>query len=62
MKILFVENYSMNSDNPMSTLYPLKCNKIKESKYFDVYDISKSEKISNNYDKVLFGTRSLYLY
>lgn len=65
-KILFVEN-EISNDNPMSTCYQIKCNKIKNifGNNYDVkyYNISSDEKIEfNNYDIVLFGSRSLYLY
>lgn len=66
-KILFIEN-ELENDNPMSTCYKIKCNKIK--------NIDKDEitityyNIGNNnihidpkdYDIALFGCRSIYLY
>lgn len=63
MKILFVENFNTNEDNPMSTLYPLRCKKIKENINFDIYDIGSNKIIDYNlYNTVIFGARSLYLY
>lgn len=62
MKILFVENFNTGQDNPMSTLYPLRCNKIMENNKFDTYDIGKNDEININYEIALFGARSLYLY
>lgn len=62
MKILFVENYDLNSDNPMSTLYPLRCNKIKDNLEFDICNIGSENVVDTNYETVLFGARSLYLY
>lgn len=64
-KVLFVENFSVNStDNPMSTLYPQRCNRIINHELFDAYDISKNldENIVDKYDKLLLGTRSVHLY
>lgn len=65
-KILFVEN-NLTNDNPMSTCYTIKCEKIKninkdnvEVKY---YNISSNEQVQfENFDIVLFGQRSIYLY
>lgn len=66
MKILFVENFNLNTDNPMSTLYPSRCQKIKENINFDTFDIGNSDqsydKLEQIYNTVLFGARSLYLY
>lgn len=63
MKILFVENYNLEKDNPMSTLYPQRCKKIKENNLFDVYDISQNITFDvRTYSTILFGTRSIYLY
>ncbi len=39
MSILFVENLSLQKDNPMSTCYPLKCQKIMNSSLFKLYDL-----------------------
>lgn len=62
-KILFVENYSLNRDNPMSTCYTLKCNKIINNDKFQSYDISSKDTIDKNlYNTVIFGCRSIYLY
>ncbi len=63
MKVLFVENFNLNKDNPMSSCYPLKCNKIINSGYFDFYDISTDFNLDiTMYDKVLFGCRSVSYY
>ena len=63
MKVLFVENFNLNKDNPMSSCYPLKCKKIINSGYFDFYDISTEIDFDVSiYDKVLFGCRSLSYY
>lgn len=63
-KILFVENFDMDKDNPMSTLYPQRCNKIVKCDMFDTYNISNdmSNNIAEKYDKLLLGARSLHLY
>lgn len=62
-KILFVENLSLKKDNPMSTCYNLKCYKIKNDNRFHFYDISENEKIdTSEYNTVIFGFRSIYLY
>lgn len=71
-KILFVENLNpdsvINKDNAMSTLYPQKCNKIKNSPHFDFFEISQKQsqesiqEIINKYKYVLFGQRSIYIY
>ncbi len=66
VNILFVEN-EISNDNPMSTCYQIKCNKIKKIlgdrinvKY---HNIGSDEELDlNQYDKVLFGCRSIYLY
>lgn len=66
-KILFVENDIIN-DNPMSTCYKIKCQKIKNffnnNCVIDFYNIGTDDNIIdyNNYNVVLFGCRSLYLY
>lgn len=66
-KILFVEN-ELENDNPMSTCYKIKCDKIKniDKNIVDVsyYDIGHDNNEINfkNYDIVLFGCRSIYLY
>lgn len=65
-KILFVEN-ELSNDNPMSTCYQIKCDKIKKICGNDIiiqyYNISSSEQIDyKKFDSVLFGCRSLYLY
>ena len=66
-KILFIEN-ELENDNPMSTCYKIKCNKIKNIvrdeiiiKYYNIgnNDIHIEPK---NYDIALFGCRSIYLY
>lgn len=63
MTILFVENFSLQKDNPMSTCYPLKCQKIINSPLFNLYDISIPIPANlGSYSKVLFGCRSLYHY
>lgn len=66
-KILFVENMDLNfvADNPMSTLYPLRCVKIENmNTIFDTYNIGQEQDIdiSRNYKHVLFGFRSIHLY
>jgi len=62
-KILFVDNLSLDRDNPMSTCYTLKMAKIKNDERFDFYDISSDIVIDVlMYDTVVFGCRSLYLY
>jgi len=65
-KILFVENEILN-DNPMSTCYQIKCNKIKnitdEKINIKYYNIGSSEELDfSQYEIVLFGCRSIYLY
>ncbi len=58
---LFVECSLTDSDNPMSTLYPLKCKTI--SKKYDYYDISTDLNIDlSKYDNLLLGCRALYIY
>lgn len=66
-KILFIEN-ELENDNPMSTCYKIKCNKIKN---IDRDEITITYyNIGNNnihidpkgYDIALFGCRSIYLY
>ena len=60
-KTLFVECSLTDSDNPMSTLYPLKCKKI--SQKYDYYDISTDLNIDlSKYDNLLLGCRALYIY
>lgn len=66
LKILFIEN-EISNDNPMSTCYKIKCNKIKNMSDNDIevkfYNISSNEDIDfNSYNIVLFGIRSIYLY
>jgi hypothetical protein len=63
MSILFVENLSLQKDNPMSTCYPLKCQKIVNSSLFKLYDLSSPLNINlSDFNKVLFGCRSLHHY
>jgi hypothetical protein len=60
-RILFVESGLTDSDNPMSTLYNLKCNKIKEK--YDYFDISTELNIDiSNYDVLILGCRTIYIY
>lgn len=66
-KILFIEN-ELENDNPMSTCYKIKCNKIKNI-IGDGIDITYYNIGNNNihidpskYDIALFGCRSIYLY
>ena len=59
--ILFVESGLTDSDNPMSTLYNLKCNKIKEK--YDYFDISTELNFDlEKYDTLILGCRSIYIY
>ena len=69
-KILFIENELLN-DNPMSTCYVNKCNRIKninadENNLFFVsyYDLGNDNIDINlsDYQIALFGCRSIYLY
>lgn len=72
-KILFVEN-ELENDNPMSTCYKLKCDRIKnysstspltstniEIKYYNIGSNNLDVNL-NDYQIVLFGCRSIYLY
>ena len=67
-KILFIENISIKGDNEMSTLYPMKCEKIISNINFNYLDIGKSYKegeireILDNASILLFGCRSIHLY
>ena len=67
-KILFVEN-EISNDNPMSTCYQIKCNKIRNLvgdditiKYYNIGSNDELELDFNQYNSVLFGCRALYLY
>lgn len=63
-KILFIEN-ELENDNPMSTCYKLKCNKIKniDTDIITYYNIGDNTDIDfKKYDIALFGCRSIYLY
>ena len=67
-RILFVENISIKNDNDMSTLYPMKCDKIIDNINFNYLDIGgsyKEEEIKEKLDNssvILFGSRSIHLY
>lgn len=66
-KILFIEN-ELDNDNPMSTCYKIKCNKIKniDTEQFKVtyYNIGQTNTEINfeDFEIALFGCRSVYLY
>lgn len=62
--ILFVENETMKiNDNPMSTCYNLRVDKIKNDSRFHYYDISGKDSTDiKKYSTVIFGVRGLYLY
>lgn len=68
-KILFIENEFKN-DNPMSTCYKIKCDKIrnivKDEITISYYNIGNGNSNSHDnfadYDIALFGCRSIYLY
>lgn len=66
-KILFIEN-ELENDNPMSTCYKIKCNKIKNIDKDNIIITycnigNNNTKIDYaNYDIALFGCRSIYLY
>ena len=66
-KILFVEN-ELENDNPLSSCYNIKCNKIKRINMDNVkityYNIGQNNTEINfkDYSVVLFGCRSIYLY
>jgi len=69
-KILFVENLGIsNKDNPMSTCYILKYQKIiADTSCFDFIDLQKDytdeflNELVSKYDIVLFGIRAVYMY
>lgn len=66
-KILFIEN-ELENDNPMSTCYKIKCNKIKNIDRDEItityYNIGNNNTHIDpkDYDIALFGCRSIYLY
>jgi hypothetical protein len=71
-KILFVENISIDNDNTMSTLYPMKCELIKNNINFKVYnlgdelnkgiELNRIKEYLENCNIILFGCRSIHLY
>lgn len=64
--ILFVDNFKLDFDNPMSTLYINKCKKICESPLVRKVDISDKksveEAIKSDFNIVLFGQRCPEFY
>lgn len=62
MSILFCDNLNLEQDNPMSTLYLQKVNKIIESKRCDFYNIHENIINIKQYKTLLLGCRSIFMY
>lgn len=65
-KILFLDNFKLDFDNPMSTLYINKCKKIRQSLNVKTIDItdkkSVKEAVTTGYDVILMGQRCPEFY